>query len=124
MGKYTQKTLEHYRDQGMIVDIVERWLPMPAHPGGGMRKDFIGLIDLIAFSPEHGIIGVQSFGSNYSEHWKKVLEKKNILTTWIQSGGKFHLIGWRKVVKERGSKLRIYKPRIQEINLIDLETVE
>lgn len=124
MSKYTTKTLEHYRDQGMIVDIVERWLPMPGHPGGGMRKDFLGLIDLIAFSPEKGIIGIQSFGSEYQSHWRTVLEKRDILRVWLQSGGQFHLIGWRKLVKERGSKLKIYKPRIQEINLTDLEEVE
>jgi len=46
--KPTQRTLRELRDQGRVVDICERWIINPKHPGGGFRKDMFGFIDLIA----------------------------------------------------------------------------
>lgn len=117
----TVRTLEYYRNQGMIVEMVEKWIIMPKHPAGGVRKDYLSIIDMIAISKEAGIIGIQSTGSAFSEHYKKItIEHRNNATAWLNAGGKLVLISWRKIKKVRGGKLLIWSPRIQPITLEDL----
>jgi len=109
----TQRTIKWLKDQDMTVDMVERWIPNPKHPGGGFRKDYLGIIDAIALSPEKGIIGVQSCGQDFAGHVSKIkLEKREEALRWLQCGGRLVLIGWRKVKKVRGKKAMVWKPRI------------
>jgi len=109
----TERTIRYFKDQGMTVDMVERWIPNPKHPGGGFRKDYLGCIDAIALCPEKGIIGVQSCGQDFAGHLSKIkLEKRTEALRWLQCGGKLVLIGWRKVKKVRGGKAMVWSPRI------------
>ena len=120
----TQRSIKYFRDQGMICGIVERFIPNPKHPGGGFRKDFLGIIDMIFLGPD-GIVGVQSCGSDYAAHYKKIMdEHPEDLKAWLAAGGKFVLIGWRKVKKFRGSKQEVWNPRIKEIDLEHLDNYQ
>ena len=69
---HTQRTLKYLRDQGLTAGIVERWMPNPKHPAGGVRKDLFGIIDIIAIGPEK-TMGVQSCGSDFAEHDRLIL---------------------------------------------------
>lgn len=111
----TQRTLKALRDQGLRCDIVERWIPKKPH---GIRSDFIGAFDIIAFSKTAGIIGVQSCGQSFSEHKKKLLAEPR-LKDWLESGGKGELWGWRKLKAKRGGKAMRWKPRVADIAIID-----
>jgi hypothetical protein len=110
----TERTIRYFKDQGMTVDMVERWIPNPKHPGGGFRKDYLGCIDAIALCPEKGIIGVQSCGQDFAGHLSKIkLEKRTEALRWLQCGGKLVLIGWRKIKeKPRQGKRMVWSPRI------------
>jgi len=115
----TQRSLAYLKKQGLKTGIVERWLPNPAYPGGGKRSDLFGIIDILAIDgPE--TIGVQSTGQAFSEHHKKLTEEKEQETIdWLQGGTRLLLlIGWRKLLKKRGGKLKLWKPRIRKYYIL------
>ena len=115
----TQRTLQFYKDRGFQCGIVERWVPNPKAPGGGFRKDLFNIIDVIAVSAEEGIIGIQSTGSDFSGHWKKLTQEKvQESRQWILSGGKLVLISWTK--KKNQTKRLVWTPKLKEISLTDL----
>jgi hypothetical protein len=117
----TQRTLAYLKDNGLIAGIVERWIPNPRLPGGGIRSDLFGFIDIIAISKADGITGIQSCGSDFSGHYRKITEERaEEVTAWLEAGAKLQLIGWRKLKAKRGGKQMVWTPRIVQINLEDL----
>jgi len=107
--------------KGILHDVCEKWIPNPKHPGGGFRKDLFGFIDIIALT-EDGIMAVQSTGSDFAGHMRKITYDKAFeVAAWLRCPGtSLMLIGWRKVKKVRGGKQMIWKPRIAMINLDNL----
>jgi len=107
----TQRTLKALREMGVVADIVERWVQFG--PGkGGVRKDFLGIIDVIAICPRRGVVGIQICdGSSFAAHKKKMMESPNA-KIWLSSGCDLELWGWRKVKVKRGSKAMVWRPRI------------
>ena len=116
MTSPTEKTLKALRDRGLKVGIVERWIP-----GARIRKDLFGIIDIIATAPGAGIIGVQSTGTGFSEHVKKLMENRQACIDWLSSTPDAHLelYGWRKLKVKRGGKAMKYEARIKEFTLED-----
>ena len=111
----TSRTLEYIRSQGWDADIVEHYNPYAGKIG--IRKDLFGVIDIIALG-EKGIIGIQSCGSSFSQHERKILENP-LAFKWVESGGRLLLIGWRKVKLKRGGKAMRWQPRIKEYKTQD-----
>ena len=100
---YTEFTMKLYRDAGCVVDKAEYW-----NSFARIRKDLFGCIDLVALSPNDNIVAIQSTSASCrSAHKKKILAEPRI-KRWLECGGKFHLVSWRKV-KNR------WKPRIDPI---------
>lgn len=98
-----------------MADKVEQFNP---HAGKfGIRKDLFNVIDIVAMG-ENSIIGIQSCGQSFAEHDRKILSEPNALK-WLECGGRLILIGWRKVLKKRGGKLRVWSPRIKEYSAED-----
>ena len=108
----TSRTLKYIREKDWVVDMVERWIPMPTHPAKGFRKDYLGFADMIALG-ENSIIAIQSCGQSFAEHNRKITEdeevSKNALL-WLDSGGRLILVGWRKVKVKRGGKAMRWEP--------------
>ena len=117
----TQRTIKYYKSQNIPCAVVERWIPIPTHPGGGVRRDMFGFGDIVALG-ENSIIAIQSCGQAFAAHDKKILEDElvapNVLK-WLECGGRVLLIGWRKIKKKRGGKLKIWSPRIKEYSVGD-----
>jgi len=108
----TQRTLKALRAQGRICGIVERFLQYAGKFGA--RKDLFGFLDIIAIDPIQGIVGIQSCGSAFSEHVKKMTEERNEeMFEWLK-WAKVELWGWRKVKLRRGSVAIRWKPRIAD----------
>jgi len=103
----TQRTLRALEQRGCICGIVERYNSF-AGPFG-RRFDLFGFIDIIALYPNQ-IVGIQSCGASFSQHYKKIIENDRAFE-WLKLGG-IELWGWRKVKKKRGGKLMIWKPRL------------
>ena len=92
--------------------MVERWVPMPAHPAKGFRKDYLGIIDLICIN-EVSTIGVQSCGQDFAAHLKTVKEC-DMTPKWLECVDReMWVIGWRKLKVKRGGKAMVWKPRVE-----------
>jgi hypothetical protein len=116
----TQRTLRALREQGRVCAIVEKW---NAHAGPfGKRIDLFGIIDVIALDPVRGVVGVQSCGQAFSEHFRKLtIEKAQESTDWLSTKGtSLEIYSWRKVKAKRGGKAMIWAVRIREITLQDI----
>lgn len=113
----TQRTLSLLRANGYHCAVVERWLRNPAHPAGGVRKDAFGCFDLLVCGCGE-VVGVQCCsGSGVSAHLRKYRETEEILDPlleWLKCGAKFRMYAWRKILKKRGGKARIWVPRVFE----------
>ena len=120
MGKgisNTSRTLEYLRSMGWVCDKVEQWNPYAGR--FGTRKDMFGFADIVALG-EGTIISIQSCGQAFSEHDRKILDSSHALK-WLQCGGRILLIGWRKILKTRGGKLKVWSPRIKEYQIEDFK---
>jgi len=119
MSRHTQRTLAALKKQGYTVGMVERFIPIPG--GHGKRHDLFGFIDIIAIK-EGEILGVQSCGSGFSEHDKKILSEPKAVE-WLKAGGKLELWAWRKIKQKRGGSRYIYQPRIKQYTLEDFDAL-
>jgi hypothetical protein len=118
MASPSSRTLQFLRENGYMVGMVERFLSHAGH--FGVRQDLFGLFDLLAVKPDEGIIGVQCFTTAWAEHYEKFYQSnREEAITWLKSGGKIELWGWRKLKLFRKSKAIRWTPRIE---LITLET--
>lgn len=120
----TQRTLRALRQRGLVADIVERFLQY-AGPHG-IRKDLFGIIDVLALDPEHGVIGVQSCGQDFSQHWQKLtVERRQETTEWLSTPGtSLELWGWRKIKAKRGGLAMVWSPRVRPVTLLALEAAD
>jgi hypothetical protein len=116
----TQRTLRALRDQGMKCGIVERYVAK-AGPFG-KKFDLFGIIDIIALDPVRGVIGIQSTGIDFRNHFLKMTEEQGQdVLDWIRTPGTvLQLWGWRKIKVKRGGKAMIYEPRIHEFTEADV----
>jgi len=112
----TQRTLAHLRRNGLQAFIVERWIPIPGHPGGGVKKDMGGFADIIACGSGE-IIAIQcTSGLQFSRHINKYRDSDDVMEAilaWVRSGGYFEIWGWRKLLAKRGGKAKVWRPRIE-----------
>lgn len=126
----TQRTLEHLRGEGCLVDVVERFIKVPKHPGGGIRRDLFGIIDILCIRGFR-IMGIQTTsGGNHSIHRRKCVESASTITTdpeeqlrimamqanlalWLATGASYELWSWSK----KGGKwvARVDKFRNKEV---------
>lgn len=117
----TSRTLEYLRSQGWVADIAERFNPYAGKYG--KRKDLFNFIDIVALG-EGSVIGIQSCGSGFSEHLRKIIDDKTaapLAVKWLECGGRIILIGWRKTKLKRGGKAMRWNPRIKEIVMGDFK---
>lgn len=99
MTSPTARTLNMLREDGWTCDVVERWIP-----GAMIRKDFLGLLDIIAIRRDQ-TLGVQcTSGSNLSARIKKLSESPN-LSKLRMAGWRIEAWGWRKTRDGWGAKV-------------------
>lgn len=107
----TSRTLEYYRKLGATVAIVEKRIPYKF-----ITQDLFGFIDILAISPEGGIVGVQcTSDSNVAARVDKIYAEPRA-KTWLLSGGKIRVIGWSK--KGSRGKRKTWQPRVVPVEVI------
>ena len=100
---YTQKTLAELDKQGAIAAICEKWITIPGHPGGGVRRDLFGMFDIIAI--RHGkIIGIQSTSRAGKKAHADKLFASEALKPWLDAGAIAELWLWQKTPAGTRSK--------------------
>ena len=103
MRTTTQRSLKHARKLGWIAEVVERWIVIPNHPGGGIRKDLYGAIDILAVRGLlSGCFGIQSCSASALPAHKKTAEASDQLPFFL-AGNRFEIWAWAKR-GERGKR--------------------
>ena len=119
----TQRTLDALRKQGLAADIAERYLAHARRPDGkkGIHKDLFGVIDVVVLDPARGIGGVQTTGDDFAGHMRKMTGPgAENCVKWLSCPGAWlELWAWRKVVKTRGSKVKVWRPRVHVFKITD-----
>lgn len=111
---YTQRSLAYLRAEGWTPWIVERWIRVPNHPGGGKRVDCYNLIDILAYR-DGELIGVQSTGpSGHASHRRDMLANEH-LPELVRAGIQVVLLSWRRLLVKRGGRARTWQPRWEVI---------
>lgn len=87
------------KKQGWISEVVEKRV-------FNIRRDFLGIGDVIAFKPEHGIMIVQAYRKGAGRAHEHLKNNHPIVNAWLRSGGRFLLHEWNKkcVIKKNGKK--------------------
>lgn len=119
------RSKELLTEVGYLVDTVERWVPIKTMPGGGIRKDLLHIIDLVAISDDE-TVGVQCCGSTgMTDHLRKILGKYLDNTTrWVKHGLRRLLIhAWKKRPKCKSRPKDIWELTEYEITEKDLEVL-
>ena len=122
----TQRTLARLRKQGMLCQVVERWISYPPaarKPGmpPGVRIDLFGFIDGIALDlnalPGHRIIGWQACrAADISAHLLKIqVECEQKARAWLEAGARIQVWGWRALKVERGAARVKWEPDVREV---------
>lgn len=108
----TQRSLALLRKRGYTVYITEYWQAYAK-----IRKDLYGWIDIMAINPEtQETLGVQTTtGTNLSARIKKA-EGLDAYHEWLKCGNVAEFHGWRKILKKKGGKLKIWAPKIERVD--------
>ena len=109
------KTSEYYRGLGYRVAKTE-------YTTRGKSHDLLGFIDGIAMGPGD-LIALQACGKDWQPHVRKILGPcREDAISWLLTGNRIILIGWRKLrvpIGRDGRKQDRWKPRIREFTLED-----
>ena len=90
MSRETPKALKRLRDDGYLVDIVEKTIPKTF-----IKKDLYGFIDLLAIR-EDEILGVQvTSNANFAARRTKIQNHEN-LSAVLASGIRVEVWGFKK----------------------------
>lgn len=99
----TARSLAYLRKAGFVAEVVEKWIP-----GANIRRDFLGIIDILAFRPGSPVmVGVQATSrSNMGARQRKAMESTTLIP-WVSSGHMFLVWGWdKKGTRWRGTVTR------------------
>jgi hypothetical protein len=109
------RTLKLLREEGYMPDVVEQY-----NAFSGQRKDMYGFADIIAID-DKDTLAVQVCGVDFASHITKMTEERKVaIVAWLKAPGREAvLIGWRKVLKKKGGKQKVFKPRIVKFWLYD-----
>ena len=112
-----------FNELGYTTQLVERFIP-----GVGIRKDFLGCIDVVAMSiDDDKIIGIQCFSTAWSAHKKKIIDGEEPYALdgvrfWLELGyTEMWFLGFRKLKVKRGGSAIKWVPRWGEVLIIDDE---
>lgn len=116
----TERTLEHFRNEGWFIDVSEKWIRSPGMPGGGYRKDLFGFMDMVAMKPGEGIMAIQATsGANTSSRINKIKRECHLAArAWLEAGGRIQVWGWKYYLKEKEGLH--WRSKVTEVEEADL----
>jgi hypothetical protein len=92
---YTQRTLAELKKQGAIAGVCEKWVMIPGHPGGGVRRDLFGLFDIVAIRGGK-IVGIQTTSRAGKSAHVETMFSNEALAPWLEAGALAELWLWQK----------------------------
>jgi hypothetical protein len=111
--------MEILRDNGWLVYVAEKWIAIPGHPAGGVRRDAWSCVDLVAIKLGQPVLFVQTTSADNISHR---VEKIRAVTMTIGElevpvlpvlldVGRLEIHGWKKP----GSASRRWRVRIVDV---------
>ena len=100
----SQRAMKLSRQNGWLCAKTEQWIAAPHMPGGGVRRDLFGWMDLIVLK-DNQIVGVQACAmSGRASHFNKLREPAvaEAIAEWIAHGGGAELWAFSKRKVKRG----------------------
>lgn len=106
----SQRSFDWMKRHGYpLVGKVERWVPNPMYPGGGIRMDLFGWADILALAPDGRWVMIQSCGATgRMDHIRKLSDPRltERIGMWLNSPAHAaELWTWRKL-RMKGTKAR------------------
>lgn len=106
MSSPTARTLKLLRDEGYIVDVVERWIPQARK-----RRDLWGFADLAGIHPAHpGVLLVQATSASNHAARRQKLAGLDSVQLALRAGCRIQIISWGK-----SRKTKRWTPRIEAV---------
>lgn len=103
-SKPTQRCNAELKKRGWRFQVVEHWVSIPNHPGGGVRRDLFGFIDILVIKPDGKLLAIQATGGSgsHAHRRRKILgECREAAEAWLSHPGRELAIwSWNK----RGSR--------------------
>ena len=88
----TARSLKRLRELGFVAEVVERFIP-----GARVRRDFLGLADVLAFYPgQPGVLAVQACVTGDQAKRAKKMRLNANTALWRSSGNGLAVWGWGK----------------------------
>jgi len=109
-----QRTKKELKARGISSGKVEA----PWNQFSKKRSDLFGILDLVALYVGEGICGIQCCGADFAEHDRKILASPYSVE-WLESYGILETWAWRKILKKKGGKLKIWDVKIKRYTLDD-----
>jgi len=109
-----QRTKKELKARGISSGKVEA----PWNQFSKKRSDLFGILDLVALYLGEGICGIQCCGADFAEHDRKILASPYSVE-WLESYGILETWAWRKVLKKKGGKAKIWDVKIKRYTLDD-----
>lgn len=118
----TQRSLARCRANGWPADVTERWMPVPKHPAGGVRRDLFHCIDVVALDGQPGVLGIQACAgaSAAARVWK--LRAIPEARAWLAARNRLEIWAWRKVGP--AGKRKLWEVRVIPLELAPPEKDE
>ena len=91
----TQLSLKLLREQGWLVDVVEKWIP-----GANIRKDLYGFGDLLCIKGKDTLVVQTTTASNMSARINKIADHENVRKV-REAGWAIHVHGWHLDAKRK-----------------------
>lgn len=113
----TQRTLAHLRkDLANIPAVVEKWVTIPGHPGGGVRRDLFDCIDILVIQGSKLVAIQATSGTNHKARIDKA-KASDKLRAFCGTGNLFEVWSWSK--KGPRGKVKRWTPRVTQLVLSD-----
>jgi len=109
-----QRTKKRLKEMGVSSGKVEA----PWNQFSKKRSDLFGILDLVALYVGEGICGIQCCGADFAEHDRKILASPYSVE-WLESFGILEVWAWRKILKKKGGKAKIWDVKIKRYTLDD-----
>ena len=106
----TQRSLAFFKElPGVHAEVVERWIP-----GACIRKDYLGIFDLLVLEPgRSGVTGVQVCARASAAARRTKMQESGYLSLWLQTGNRALLHSWAKE-GPRGTR-KLWRVKVEEV---------
>lgn len=108
----TARTLAHYREQGWIVEVTERW-----NPHARVRHDLFGFADMLAFDADWTVAIQCTTTKNLNDRIRKAAALDTFAKWLAHPRRQVHFVGWTKYKQSLDG--RFWRPTVRVLHALE-----